>query len=340
MATTTQATRVSSPRTGRSALGQFVFQNRRALAALAVFIIMMSIFMITSPRVFTNPLTYRSVFTTLPVAIFIAVPLVFVIVSGEIDVSFPSTMGLASFAFALCLEAGIAPGFSAIVAIITGLVTGLVVGMLVNYIGLSSLVATLGMNFLLRGLINIAAEGSSHQLPFMRDQLFTQIFTGRLGGSPAGLPVQIFWGLLFIGIGWLIYNRHQFGAHVRAVGDNPDSALEMGINVKLTKTLAFVFVGFGAAIAGIMSVLINFVWWPSTGDGYLLTTLAAVFVGGTPGWGGVGTVVGAGIGVFITSFIETGIVAAGLTGFYTQFFNGLVIVASMIGHKFNGPRYR
>ena len=96
----------------------------------------------------------------------------------------------------------------------------------------------------------------------------------------------------------------------------------------------------GVALAGIFSVLINYVWWPTTGDGYLLTTLAAVFVGGTPGWGGVGTVVGAGIGVFIISFIETGIVAAGLTGFFTQFFNGLVIVLSMIGHKFNGPRYR
>ena len=71
-----------------------------------------------------------------------------------------------------------------------------------------------------------------------------------------------------------------------------------------------------------MSTLINTTFWPSSGDGYLLSTLAAVFVGGTPTWGGVGTIGGAVIGTFIVGFMQTGIIAAGLTGFYTQFFYG------------------
>jgi len=340
MTTTTHELTSPARREGRGAVGTFVFQNRRALSALAVYLIMMAIFILANPKVFTNTITYRSVFTTIPVAIFVAIPAVFVITSGEIDVSFPSTIGMASWGFTLALEAGWNPLAALLAAIVIGCLTGLLVGALVNYIHLSSLIATLGMNFLLRGLINIGAEGSSHQLTFMRDTFFQQLFTGKLGGHPAGLPVQLLWGLAFVAVGWVLFNRHQFGAHVQIVGDNPDSAIEMGINVRRVKTMAFVFLGFGAAIAGVLSVLINYVWWPTTGDGYLLTTLAAVFVGGTPGWGGIGTVVGAGIGVFIISFIETGIVAAGLTGFYTQFFNGLVIVLSMIGHKFNGPRYR
>ena len=99
-------------------------------------------------------------------------------------------------------------------------------------------------------------------------------------------------------------------------------------------------VGLGAALAGVLSVLVNRNWWPSTGDGLLLPVLAAVFVGGTPTWGGVATVVGSSIGVFIISFIEAGIISAGLTGYHTRFFNGLVIIASLIGHRFNGPRHR
>jgi simple sugar transport system permease protein len=54
----------------------------------------------------------------------------------------------------------------------------------------------------------------------------------------------------------------------------------------------------------------------------------------------VGTVVGGALGATIVRFIETGVVAAGLTGFYTQFFNGLIIILSLIGHRFNGKRHR
>jgi simple sugar transport system permease protein len=65
-----------------------------------------------------------------------------------------------------------------------------------------------------------------------------------------------------------------------------------------------------------------------------------VFVGGTPSWGGVGTVVGGAIGGGIVSFIETGVIASGLTGYYTQFFYGLIIILSLIGHRFSGKRHR
>ena len=63
------------------------------------------------------------------------------------------------------------------------------------------------------------------------------------------------------------------------------------------KIATFIYCGIGAALAGIFSCLINFTWFPTAGEGYLLLTLAAVFVGGTPTWGGVGTIIGAAFGV-------------------------------------------
>ena len=80
----------------------------------------------------------------------------------------------------------------------------------------------------------------------------------------------------------------------------------MGIDTKRIRVYTFVFMGFGAALAGIFSTMINFTWWPTAGDAYLLPTLAAVFVGGTPTWGGIGTIIGGAIGAVIVSFIQVG----------------------------------
>jgi len=259
-----------------------------------------------------------------------------VVTAGEIDLSFPATMGFSSWVFALMVQAGFDPFIAIVGGIITGMLLGFFVGSLVVYGALSSLIATLGMNFLLRGLIQIVNEGKSTALVSLRESWAYTIFASQLWG----IPVQIFWAIAFVIFATLLYSRHRFGAQVRIVGDNPDSAQQMGIDVKRVRVKVFVFTGMGAAIGGIFSTMINFTWWPTAGDGYLLPVLASVFVGGTPTWGGIGTVVGGAIGALTVSFIQTGVVAAGLSGFYVQFFNGLIIILSLLGHRWNQARYR
>jgi ribose/xylose/arabinose/galactoside ABC-type transport system permease subunit len=159
-------------------------------------------------------------------------------------------------------------------------------------------------------------------------------------GEFPGVPVQMFWALGFVCFAALLFDRHRFGARVHCVGDNPDSAAQMGINVNRLRIATFVFMGLGAGLAGVFSTMINFTWWPTTGDGYLLPAIASVFVGGTPTWGGIGTIAGGAIGALIVSFIQSGIVAASLSGFYVQFFNGLIIILALLGHRWNQKRYR
>jgi simple sugar transport system permease protein len=337
--TLTTTTRRPAP---PSALGGFVRRNRRAFSALAIFLVLLVIFTLANPRVFTSPITYRAIFLSLPISLFVVVPMVFIVASGEIDLSFPATVGITSWVFSAAVHSGWEPFAALVPALLLGILVGVVVGGLVTYARLSSLVATLGMNFLLRGIINMGTEGVAIQFPQMRTTSLWQVFAGRIEGFPVidNFPVHMLWGIFFVALGWVLFNRHKFGTQVQIVGDNPDSATEMGINVFRVKITAYVFMGIGATLAGVLSVLVNQNWWPTTGDGLLLPTLAAVFVGGTPTWGGIGTVVGSAIGAFIIAFIETGIIAAGLTGYVTQFFNGLVIIVSLIGHRFNGPRYR
>ncbi len=315
---------------------RFLLTNRAALGSLAVFLAMLLMFTIANPVVFTNWTLYASVLTTLPVAIFLTVPLVFIVTVGEIDLSFPATMGCAAWAFALVVQAGYDPIIGIAAALVTGAILGWFVGCLVVKGNLSSLIATLGMNFVLRGIILIFTEGKSISLPSLSDSWVFQLFSSEL----YGVPVQIYWAIAFTIFSMFLYTRHRFGVHIHIVGDNPDSAAQMGINVNRVRIGAFIFVGIGAAIAGVFSTMINFTWWPTSGDGYLLPVLASVFVGGTPTWGGIGTVLGGAIGALTVSFIQTGIVGAGLSGFYVQFFNGLIIILSLLGHRWNQIRYR
>ena len=325
-----------------SGLVKWLRNNRRALTSTLFLIVMLIGFTMANTDVFTQFKTYRSVMIALPVSIFLVVPLVFVVTAGEIDLSFPSVVGLSSYAFVSIVDQGGDPLIGIAAAIVVGAALGFVNGILVVRIGLSALVATLGMNFFLRGFINILVEGFSIAIPEIRGALIHTIMaddTIIIAGNQ-GIPNQMLWALAFTALGIFLYNRHSFGVRVHCVGDNPESAAEMGIDVNRTRILVFVFTGVGAALAGIFSVMINFVWWPTTGDGLLLPVLAGLFVGGTPTWGGIGTVFGGMIGTSIVAFIETGVIAAGLTGFFTQFFYGLIIILSLIFQRFNGGRVR
>ena len=319
-----------------SAIRRFVDANRAALGTLAVFVVMIAIFMVASPTVFLHWPIYDLVLVTLPVALCLVAPLVFVVTVGEIDLSFPATMGFSAWMFALVVHAGLSPFLGIVAALATGMILGACVGALVVTAGLSSLIATLGMNFMLRGFITIVTQGKSIALLDLQDSTTATLFSSEV----YGVPVQIFWALAFVMFAWLLFNHHTFGARVCAVGDNPDSAGQMGINVARVRILTFVFVGLGAALAGVFSTMVNYTWWPTTGDGYLLPAIASVFVGGTPTWGGVGTIAGGAIGALTVSFIQSGIVAAGLSGFYVQFFNGLIIILALLGHRWNQKRYR
>ena len=280
-------------------LKKFIGTFRTQLSVLGVMLILLIIFAAINPRVFLSYATYRSLFTVYPIALFLACGLVFVIAGGETDLSFPSTVGLSLWIFSLIVINTGYPFLALLGSILVGLLVGFINGILITKLKLSSLVVTLGMNFLLRGLINVGTKGEGKSLVFLNKSTFYNIFVGRI----KEFPIQMIWGVLFIIICLFLFNKHKFGAHVCYVGDNRESANETGVKTDRTKIGAFMLVGFAAAMAGVFSGLVNNMFWPITGDGYLLTTMAAVYVGGTPTWGGVGTILGAAMGAFFNVLV-------------------------------------
>jgi ribose/xylose/arabinose/galactoside ABC-type transport system permease subunit len=317
-------------------IGRWAPSSRAAIGSLVVLVAMVAVLFVANPPAFSNWTLYRSVLTTVPIAIFLTVPLVFIVTAGDIDLSFPATMGLSALAFAALVSAGHDPFLALAVALAAGATIGLAVGALVVYGSLSALIATLGMNFLLRGLIMVLTEARSISLGDLGESGFRNLLTGFVGDVPA----QIVWAAAFALGAALVYRHHRFGVHVHIVGDSPQSAHRVGIDVKSVRLRAFVFMGLGAALAGVFSTLINLAWWPTAGDGYLLPVLASVFVGGTPYWGGAGTVLGGAIGAVTVSFIQTGVVAAGLSGYHVQLASGAIIILSLLGHRSSQVRYR
>ena len=137
----------------RSIIGHVFHKNGRALGSMGYFILLMLVFLIGAPEAWMRPNLHQSVFVMLPTLIFLVIPLVFLVASGEIDLSFASTYAVAAYVFAIMVKSGIDPALAIIAGIITGAAIGALVGALIVIFRLSSLVASLGMLFLLRGII-------------------------------------------------------------------------------------------------------------------------------------------------------------------------------------------
>jgi len=201
---------------------------------------------------------------------------------------------------------------------------GLVVG-----IGIPSLVATIGTQFFLRGLSLVLLEGQGATLVEARESFVYTLFVGKSIGS---IPNQFWWSIGIAILCWVVLNRTRLGAHIYLTGDNEQSARLMGVNVNRTRMAVFVMIGLAAAFAGVLASLQVSFFWPSLGEGYLLSTLASVFLGGTSVFGGTGTILGTFLGSYIIGAINAGIVAIGLTGFWTSLIYGLIIVVSVSMH--------
>ncbi|GAK59569.1 inner-membrane translocator [Candidatus Vecturithrix granuli] len=302
------------------------------ISITAVLIVVFLLFLIGNPNVFTRFDIYYSFMSTIPFFGIMALSLTFVIILGEMDLSFPSVLAFSAWIFGKAFEHTGNIWLAALVCFLVGIAAGALNSLLIVKIGIPSLVATISTMFFFRGLVNVFAEGKGIPLVKAKETLFYQLCVGRIPipfTEERTIPAQALWFFVLGIVTWFLLNRHRFGSHVLFVGDNPESSKMMGINVGLVKTLVFMQMGLFAAFAGILCTLEVTYFWPSQGEGYLLTTIAAVFVGGTSVFGGMGTIYGTIVGALIIGSLEAGIVAIGLTGFWTRVIYGLIIMVSV-----------
>jgi len=312
-------------------LRKFVRTNGTLLGILSVFIGLWFIFILAAPDTFTKPQIYYAFMSTIPIFAIIAMPLTILVIAGEMDLSFPSIMAMGMVVFLLTYFQFESILLSFAAALLIGLFAGWLNGFIVVRFGIPSLVATIGTQFFWRGAVLVLSQNKNGSLAYAMGTPLYNILVGKLFGV---IPMQMVWLIVIAILSWVLLNRTRFGAHIYLIGDNAESAKLMGVNCGRVRILAFVLVGLVAALAGVIASLHVKFFWPSLGDGYLLRTLASVFLGGTSVFGGVGTIFGTFIGAFIIGSIEAATVAVGLTGFWTQLIYGLIILISVIMHGY------
>ncbi len=321
-----EAQRPKSPAAGRSGLARWIRNNALQLGTVGVALFIWILFLIGAPSTFMSFNIYNALLITTPYFGMVAIPLTLVIITGEIDLSFGSIMawGMTGFDVVYLATQNFWLGFVACLGF--GLMAGLINGLIVVKVGVPSLVATIGTQFFWAGAVLVVTNAQGMGLTIMKDSILHEAVVGRVGGQ---LPMQFIWMILFAIVGWFLLNRTRFGAHVFLTGDNFESARLMGVNVDRIKITCFALVGVAAAFAGFVQSADLLFFWPTMGQGNFLNTLAAVFLGGTSVFGGTGTIFGTFIAAFIINAINPGIVAVGLTQYYTQVIYGFIIVVSV-----------
>jgi simple sugar transport system permease protein len=332
-----EAGRPLSPTAGKGRLSAYLRAYPLQIGIVFVALFIWVLFLIGSPRTFLAGNIYIAFMSTTPYFALIAIPLTLVVITGEIDLSFPSVMafGMTVFDLVFTVTHSVALGF--IGCILAGIAAGLSNGVIVTKIGIPSLVATIGTQFFWRGAVMVLTNGQGMGMTDVQNTILYPAFVGKIGGV---FPMQFVWTIIVGVVVWFFLNRHRFGAHVYLTGDNIDSARLMGVNVDRTKIIAFAAVGAAAAFSGFVVSEDVLFFWPTLGDGYLLNTLASVFLGGTSVFGGMGTIFGTFVGSYIIGAIQGGIVAAGLTGYWTYVIYGLIIVVSVALQTVVGRRLR
>ena len=300
--------------------------TRNQLWLTGLFLGLLGLFMATGSRAFLAWPMYESLLSSLPLYGFLALGLTLVVAAGEMDLCFPATLAVAGFGFALTAAHTGQVWLGVPVAVLIGLGIGFGNGLLVAYVGVPSIIATIGTQFFWRGAVMLLSQGTALGLAEIVGSPARAVFVGRLGG---GLPMQALWLLLMAAALWLVLNRHPLGDAVRFTGEQADIASRLGINVPRARLGVHTLMGGIAGFAGAVGCMEMGSWWPTQGDGYMLLVFAAVFIGGTSVFGGSGRLYGTLIGIAIVGMIEAGIVSSGLSGFWTRAVHGMVIVVAV-----------
>ena len=324
----------------RSRAAPGVLSRIEGLPIIVVFLLILGLFMGTAPEVFLQPNIYTTLLSTAPPLVLLAAGLTFVIGAGEIDLSFPSVIAFSGFVFAVLFKEWQLGWLAVLGAVLSGVLVGAVNGVLVAGVGIPSFIATLGTQFFWSGIATLLSGGKSYALRGAEASSVYAVLVGNLGADPNGVAwqdqvsVQALWTAGIVAVLWLILNRHRFGEHVLFLGDSNQVAQVVGIPVAREKVKLFTLMGGLAAVAAVLLTLENKNYFGNQGQGYLLTAIAAVLIGGTSIFGGRATLVGTVFGCLIIWMLEAGLVASGLTGAWVRTVQGLIFLVAIVFYLF------
>jgi ribose transport system permease protein len=262
---------------------------------------------------------------------FISMGVTFVIISGGIDLSIGTVMMCAAIIGGTALKRGLPMVPSLLLVIAVGVAFGFFNGFMVSRLKMPPFIVTLGTMMISMGVGSIVANVQSATFPIrgMPGGWFKDIFL-YLDPNGGAIPTGALLLAVVAVICHLLLSNTKLGRYTYAIGSNMEAARLSGVDVKRWQLLVYVIAGATAGIGGISYAAIYTTVLPAQGQGFELYAIAAAVIGGTSLAGGIGTIWGTIIGVFIMSVLSTGLPSLNLEAHYQTFFTGVIVIGAVL----------
>jgi erythritol transport system permease protein len=314
---------------------QLLLRGRAFIALILVTVV----FTIIVPN-FLAPANIEIMVKHVAINAILGIGMTFVILTGGIDLSVGSVVGLCAMVAGMLINQGlILPAFGVIVyphtwlimfiALVVGIIVGGISGFIITRFNVAPFIATLGMLYVARGMALLINNGYTFPNLVGRAELGNTGFP-ELGAGSFVVNYSIWIMLGFALVAAFVAQRTPFGRQVYAIGGNERAAELSGVKVKRVKLLVYMISGFCAAVVGLIIASQLVAAHPATGQFFELNAIAAVVLGGTSLAGGRGSIGGTIIGAFVIGVLGDGLVMVGVSSFWQQIIKGLVIVLAVI----------
>lgn len=307
----------------------------KELGAVISFILLMIIFGSINPKVLTIE-SLTSIITLASEIGVIVLGITIAIIAGEFDLSIGSIHAASGMIAAYLINSyPQAP----IIGIITALLFGVAVGMLnasiVTRAKIPSFIVTLGIMWLLRGLIYVSSRGFPVTVRTTPYELL--IFSAPI---VHGIRTSSLWFLALAIIYHIILNNTRLGVYIQSVGGATETSRALGINVIKVKYVAFMISGLMASLSGLMALARFRTIEATAGIGYELEAIAAAVIGGTSLTGGIGSIIGSALGAITIATIRLGLIVIGAPAYWYIGFVGMILpIVAAINIRIYRKRY-
>ncbi|OTY89449.1 autoinducer 2 import system permease LsrD [Bacillus thuringiensis serovar subtoxicus] len=262
-----------------------------------------------------------------------AIPMTFVIVTGGIDVSIGSIMGLTSILIGVLWMNGIPILFAVIIALIISCLAGALNGLIIKMTDVEPLVVTLGTMFLYGG-IALVISGGAGASGYEGISGLPDVFVQLANGSFIGIP-NLLWLLIVLTVlCTVLFHRTIYGRHVKLTGANENAAKYTGIKTKKVVIIAYILSGLGGGLGGAFLTAYFGSARADMGSETILPIITAVVLGGTLITGGKGSIIGTVLASIFIGLMQYGLQMTGLTNEQSNVVIGIILILSVIMRHF------
>ncbi|AHF78779.1 AI-2 ABC transporter [Sodalis praecaptivus] len=262
----------------------------------------------------------------------VALPLTMVIVSGGIDISFGSTMGLCAIALGVMFQGGIPLPLAVVLTLALGALCGVINAGLIIYTGVNPLVITLGTLYLFGGSA-LLLSGMAGATGYEGIGGFPQGFTDFANLAVLGLPVPLIFFLVCVLFFWLLMHRTHAGRNVFLIGQSARVALYSAIPVNRTLYALYAMTGLASAVAAVLLVSYFGSARSDLGSSFLMPAITAVVLGGANIYGGSGSILGTAIAALLVGYLQQGLQMAGVPNQVSSALSGALLIVVVVGRS-------